>query len=195
VPTVRRLTHGFIVAAVVVAFAVWYFVGRQVHAPSPGDDHTPPAGAPAASVRGGVRPSPAPAADAAAPRRDLSRDEARGGHTLARHVARSDDELRARLAREPGIGAASSYTDRRTAEHVVGAALEQARDRVDAWSQRSGRRPNLALDYRGQRSAPVGKSLRRGDRAPRQCADAVVVLRWDTGRDDYYVLTSYPECR
>jgi hypothetical protein len=184
---VRRLTHGFIVAAVVVAFAVWFFVGRQVHAPSPGDDHTPPAG----SVRDATPAARVPAAV----RRDLSQDEARGGHTLARHVARSDEELRARLTREPGIAAASSYTDRRIAEQVVGTTLEGAQDRIDAWSRRSGRRPNLALDYHGQRSAPIGKSIRRGEPAPRQCADAVVVLRWDERRGDYYVLTSYPECR
>jgi hypothetical protein len=191
---IRRLAHGFIVAAVVVAFAVWFFVGRQVHAPSPGDDHTPVAASgPAAGAPGEAALPRGPAAGGA--RRELAQDEARGGHTLARHVARSDEELRARLAREPGISAASSYTDLRTAEQVVGQTLAQARDRIAAWSQPTGRRPNLALDYRGQRSAPIGKSLRRGDHAPRQCTDAVVVLRWDTRREDYYVLTSYPECR
>lgn len=191
---VRRITHGFIVAAVVVAFTVWFFVGRQVHAPSPGDDHTP---APVAASGSTPPDEPSPAREPAARDtwRDLSQDEERGGHTLARHVARSDDELRARLAREPGISAASSYTDRRTAESVVARALEQEQDRVDEWRRRSGRRPNLALDYRGRRSAPIGKSIRRGERGARQCSDAVVVLRWDTRRDDYYVLTSYPECR
>jgi hypothetical protein len=191
---VRRLTHGFIVAAVVVAFAVWFFVGRQVHAPSPGDDHTPAA----ASSPAGAEPreaSPGRVGPAGVARRDLSQDEARGGHTLARHVARSDDELRARLAREPGISAASSYTDRRTAEQVVAATLEQERYRVAAWTGRSGRRPNLALDYRGQGGTPLGKSIGRRDRTARQCTDAIVVLRWDERRGDYYVLTSYPECR
>jgi hypothetical protein len=39
-------------------------------------------------------------------RYDLGHDEARGGHTLARHVARTDGELRERLARERNISAA-----------------------------------------------------------------------------------------
>ena len=47
-------------------------------------------------------------------RRNLSDDEARGGHTLARHVGKSDGELRARLERER-IAAASTYTDLGTA--------------------------------------------------------------------------------
>lgn len=188
----QRLTHGFIVAAVAVACAVWFFVGRHVHAPGPGDGHTPRAASAPESAAGREATAGSEAGEA---RRDLSQDEALGGHTLARHVARSDAELRARLAREPGIAAASSYTDRRTAEQVVARTIREASDRIEAWSQRSGRRPNLVLDYRGQRSAPIGKSIGRGDRNARQCADAVVVLRWDTRRDAYYVLTSYPECR
>src|SRR5262245_62492121 len=58
--------------------------------------------------------------------RDLSVDEAMGGHTLARHVGKSDDELATRLRNEPQISSASTYTDRVTAERVVGAALASA---------------------------------------------------------------------
>ena len=73
---------------------------------------------------------------AAASRRDLGGDESRGGHTLARHVGRTDSQLLDRLAREPRISAASTYTDRATAELVVGLALERERSRVDAWRHR-----------------------------------------------------------
>jgi hypothetical protein len=41
-------------------------------------------------------------------RRDLRADEALGGHTLARHVGKTDAELAARLKREPQISAAST---------------------------------------------------------------------------------------
>jgi hypothetical protein len=41
----------------------------------------------------------APLGAEAAARRDLARDEARGGHTLARHVGLSDKGLLARAAR------------------------------------------------------------------------------------------------
>ena len=66
----------------------------------------------------------------AAERRDLARDERRGGHTLARHVGLSDDDLRERLRREPRIAAASTWTDRRVAEQVVGETLARFADRV-----------------------------------------------------------------
>lgn len=127
-----------------------------------------------------------------AERYDLERDERSGGHTLARHVGRSDTDLRDRLRREPRISAASTYTDRATAERVVAKTLAQYRTRIDQWRARQGPRPNLALDYRGAPGESIGRSLSRRARQPMACSQAVVVLRWD-GRDGFYVLTSYPE--
>ncbi|HWY08005.1 MAG TPA: RNase A-like domain-containing protein [Candidatus Acidoferrales bacterium] len=128
----------------------------------------------------------------AAKRYDLSRDEERGGHTLARHVARTDDELRERLARERNISAASTWTDRDTAETVVAEALAAERDRVDSWMRRGFPRANLALHYNAGRA--IGRSLRRGDSQSVECSSAVMVLRAD-GPESFYVLTTYPEAR
>lgn len=125
-------------------------------------------------------------------RYDLERDERRGGHTLARHVGRSDADLSERLRRERQISAVSTYSDRVTAERVVALALAQHRTRVDEWLARHGPRPNLALDYRSAGRAPIGRSLTRRGRRAVACSDAIVVLRWD-GRPGFYVLTSYPE--
>jgi hypothetical protein len=126
--------------------------------------------------------------------RDLSADERSGGHTLSRHVGRSDGDLRARLLREPRIAAASTYSDRETAERVVGETLDDSRSRLDAWLTRRGERPNLVLDYRGDRSQPIGRSLGRREGEVRPAYDAIVVLRWDGG-SSFFVLTSYPEVR
>lgn len=135
-------------------------------------------------------PGGAPAADRAAtrPARDLGGDQLFGGHTLTRHVGRSDADLAARLARERSIGAASTFTDRATAERVVGATLEREAGRIARWLAARG--GDLALDYRGAPSAPVGRVLVRGERAPRPAADARVVLRRQG--EAYYVLTAYP---
>lgn len=136
-----------------------------------------------------------PRSDPRMPRRDLSEDEARGGHTLERHVGKTDEELRARLSRERQISAASTYTDRAVAETTVALALAEQSRRVKAWSDKRGGRPNLALDYHGPPGTAIGRTIRRGQRRSDACTDAVIVLRWDTRRDDYYVLTSYPERR
>jgi hypothetical protein len=128
------------------------------------------------------------------PVRDLSQDEAAGGHILRKHVGQTDDQLRERLERERGITGASTYTDRPAAEHAVGAAIAESQDRIQRWLSRSGGHPNLVLDY--DSPAPIGRTIsrNRGENQSRPCAHALVVLKY-TGPNDYYVLTSYPECR
>ena len=123
--------------------------------------------------------------------RDLSKDEGAGGHTLRKHVGRSDEELRARLNHED-ISASSTYTDKAAAETAVGDAIQQNQTRIEQWMARSGGHPNLVLDYHGDQ--PLGRTLHRSDSASQPCSDAKVVLRW-LSSSEYYVLTSYPECR
>ena len=124
-------------------------------------------------------------------RYDLSRDEERGGHTLRKHVGRTDDELRQRLARERNISAASSWTDRAAAEETVAAALHAERDKISNWQRRGGRRSNLALHFDAGHA--IGRSLVRGATEVVACSEAVIVLRADG--DGFYVLTTYPETR
>lgn len=126
--------------------------------------------------------------------RDLSQDEASGGHTLRKHVGRTDGELRQRLRHERTIAAASTWTDRETAERAVGVAIEQNRDKINRWLSREGGHPNLVIDYDGDPSHPIGRTLNRDADQAEPCSHATVVLKW-SGPSDYYVLTSYPECR
>jgi hypothetical protein len=116
-----------------------------------------------------------------------------GGHTLSRHVGKTDAELRERLRREPQISSASSYTDRATAERVVGTALASRDDKLSAWLARSGRRANFVLHHVDDAKEPVGRSVSRGRETAAPCDHALVVLRWDERRDRFFVLTSYPE--
>jgi hypothetical protein len=126
--------------------------------------------------------------------RDLSQDESAGGHTLQKHVGQTDEQLRERLRRERHIAAASTWTNRPTAEHAIAAALEQNQDNINRWLNRSGGHPNLVVDYDGDPQNPIGWSLRRGTGSSKPCAHATIVLKW-SGPSTYYVLTSYPECR
>lgn len=153
----------------------------------------PPAGttnansalSPAVTARADVRPLNGPA-------RDLRQDEATGGHILRKHVGQTEAQLRERLERESNITGASTYTDRSTAEHAVGAAIAQSQGEIQSWLGRSGRHPNLVLDY--DSDVPIGRTMNRGEVHSQVCQHAVVVLKYK-GPDDYYVLTSYPECR
>lgn len=123
-------------------------------------------------------------------RYDLQRDEERGGHTLQKHVGRSDEQLQERLEHERNISAASSWTDRAAAETTLAEALRSERGRMESWVRRGYPRSNLALHY--DAGHVIGRSLRRGDTQPVNCTAAVIVLRAD-GPDSFYVLTTYPE--
>lgn len=135
---------------------------------------------------------PVPVTGTAAPLYDLERDERLGGHTIERHIGKSDQELAERLAREPQISAASTYSDLETAKRVVASTLARSRRRLQAWEQRTGERPNLVLNYSQSGGRSIGRSLARGQRV-RTCTRALVVIRWNGRRKSWYVLTSYPE--
>ena len=164
----------------------------------PGSELTPatdlPGGSVDATPPGPTRtatpqtPTPAPASGAT---RDLSFDEAQGGHTLSRHVGKTDQELAARLKSEPDISAASTYFDRATAERSVGTVLSKKASDVTKWDQKSGSRANLAL--RLSLDQNVGRSLKRGASKSVEVHSVVVVLKWDG--NSWFVLTSYPEDR
>lgn len=187
-----RLVTLLVVCAVVYAAMAWRPPGEPASSPS---NTSLPDVSTARPPQSSARPSDPPATRATVAPRDLGADERRGGHTLARHVGKSDEDLRARLVREPRISAASTYTDRDTAQRVVAEALAANAARLRRWTAREGRRPNLALDYEGPVSVTVGRSIRRGQDEADPCHDAVVVLKWDENAGDYYVLTSYPEVR
>jgi hypothetical protein len=155
--------------------------GLACQAPQDARDHSSP--------RQSVRAELA----AAGPRRDLARDEEMGGHTLRKHVGQSDEQLSERLAHERHISAASTWTDRPTAERAVGLALEENQPKIERWLARPGGHSNLVIDYAGDASRPIGRTLPRGASRSELCSHAVVVLKW-VGGFDYYVLTAYPEC-
>ncbi|HEY0701392.1 MAG TPA: RNase A-like domain-containing protein [Candidatus Acidoferrales bacterium] len=146
------------------------------------------------SSGGGNSYGGAAATNAAGQPHDLSADEAQGGHTLRKHVGRTDAQLQERLEQEGNISAASTWTDRATAEATVGSALAANGSKIEQWTGRGGRRPNLAIDYRGDASRPIGRCMQRGSTTAVPATDAIVVLKAADGGDGYFVLTTYPEC-
>jgi hypothetical protein len=123
---------------------------------------------------------------------DLARDEQRGGHTLDKHVGRTDAQLRERLDRERDISAASTWTDLTAAEETVAAALRANQSKIDRWNERGFPRPNLALHFDAGHT--IGRTMHHSDSSSEPCSGAVVVLKAD--RDGgFFVLTTYPEDR
>ena len=99
-------------------------------------------------------------------------------------MGRTDDELRARLARGEYLGCLRGPIAQR--RKLVGQGLEAERSRVD-WIRGGYHAPNLALHYNA--GLVIGRSLRRGDSRTVDCSSAVIVLRAD-GPESFYVLTT-----
>jgi len=167
-------------------FTLLFWVSGCGATPNPGLPEIPRGEMPSAT-KGAQNASPADAS-----RYDLARDEAHGGHTLEKHVGRSDQELRERLDRERNISAASTWTNREVAEETVAQALRGEHDKIARWEERAYRRPNLALHFDAGRV--IGRSMRHGDESSSPATEAVIVLKAD-GPNSFYVLTSYPEDR
>jgi toxin YxiD len=123
---------------------------------------------------------------------DLSKDEDRGGHTLRKHVGRTDQELLERLQHERNISAASTWTDRTAAEQTVGEALRFNREKILSWQSRGYPRANLALHFNAHRV--IGRTIRQGESQSSACSEAVIVLKAGSGVN-FIVLTTYPEAR
>jgi hypothetical protein len=127
------------------------------------------------------------------PVRDLEQDEKHHGHTLTRHVGRTDEQLIERLNQERDISSASTYTDKEAAERTAGLALEKNKAKIDAWIAQGPNRGKLAFDYIGDGKTKIGRSIHRGSTQSVPCYNAKVVLI--PNGNSFTVLTTYPEGR
>ncbi|MBM7644573.1 hypothetical protein JOD45_000766 [Scopulibacillus daqui] len=114
----------------------------------------------------------------------------KNGHTLARHVGKSDHELEARI-RKDHISAASTYYDKETATKAVQEALRIHDKKINNWLNHSNRN---RLVLKTHHSFAVGKAVLRSDMEVHpQLHDTITVLQKDpSGKLGYKIITSYP---
>lgn len=119
----------------------------------------------------------------------LQAHEDAGGHTIERHVGKSEGWLIDRVNRE-NVSAASSFRDLDDAEHFIAEALAENQDRVDAWVGGEGGR-RLVVD--ATFDASTGISVKRGDSNAQDVFSVRLVLeRSDALGIGYRIITGYP---
>jgi hypothetical protein len=119
----------------------------------------------------------------------LAAHEAAGGHTLARHVGKTVEDLAARFSRPAKASNASSFYDRTIAEDSISALLEANGARIDSWLASS--RSTLTLS--GIAAHPVGMTLTEGRTEAAHVSGVLVHLRRNpTMTTGYYLHTAYP---
>lgn len=125
---------------------------------------------------------------------DIAGEETYGGHTLDRHVGKSDDFLRERLRMED-IDAASTYTSYTEATTYVNKVAVDNKVAIDTWLKGTGKN-NLVVTSRFD-GASIGRRITRTEMEkfvkPQSSDEATVVLKKDPNAPEgYYVLTSFP---
>ncbi|AXW60641.1 hypothetical protein CJO94_00320 [Ralstonia solanacearum] len=114
-----------------------------------------------------------------------------GGHTLLKHVGKTEVELLARLAAEPRRNLVSSFTNQRTAEWAISEVLRAHVVRIAGWARSN---PSHTLSLTKNVGQTVGIVLVRGAQAVVPGRTVIVVLKCEKHNGmPYYVLTAYLE--
>ena len=125
----------------------------------------------------------------------LESQEVGGGHTIARHVGKSDRWLVNRLASQSRIRAASSFSSLASARRGIRTALSRYRTTINAWAATAGSRARRAWVYDG--ATALGRVAARPSDAESSTnsitptTDLKVVVMAD-GAGGCILLTAYP---
>lgn len=114
------------------------------------------------------------------------------GHTIEKHVEKSEAQLRERLDEEPHIPMASTYSNLSTAEQSIGRAIELRNNTIQDWLQNRKNEPRITLKVTAEPSVSIGSVLMRGDTATKEPNITVTVLVRDNSKLGWYIKTSYP---
>lgn len=130
------------------------------------------------------------AASAAVPGGGLEAHERAGGHLLSRHVGKSAEQLRQRLQSDSRISAASSFSDKKSAEAAVAAAIAANQKKIASWLK--GQEERLVITYRS--GNPVGISVGRNSGRARDVTGVrLILVRNPRFVGGWHILTGYPE--
>lgn len=114
----------------------------------------------------------------------------KNGHTIERHVGKTEEQLKERL-RTDKVSAASTYYDKEIATKAVKDTLKQHEQEIDNWLKNS-KENRLVLHTK--HSFPVGKVVLKPDMQVKdKLTNTVTVLARDkSGSLGFKIITSYP---
>lgn len=113
-----------------------------------------------------------------------------GGHTIAKHVGRTEQQLRARLVAEPAREIVSTFTNLRVAEDCISKVMRLHAERIKTWAQtgKKGQRLELEVDM----GKVTGFGVVRLTGQVVQLRKVLIVLKPETYNGmPYYIVTAY----
>jgi hypothetical protein len=131
------------------------------------------------------------------PQADLRSDELHGGHTIERHVGKTQSDLNNRLGHAPDLDAVSTYHDIGEATVVTQQVLDANRERIASWLADPAMEKRLVVSVSrpvtSSRYVPIGTVVRRALAMPIPGNGARVILERDPDAPNgFTVITSYP---
>jgi len=115
-----------------------------------------------------------------------------GGHTIAKHVGKTEAELNARLVAEVRIPAATTFKTLEAAEKVLYQALRANKAQIETWAKTARAGARLVLDYKAGTEI-VGHGVIRATGQLTEMTAVRLVLKMEKYNGiPYYILTSYP---
>jgi hypothetical protein len=124
------------------------------------------------------------------PRRDVNDHEGDGlGHTVERHVGKSDNWLRRRLQNNPGMDAASTFTSEAAANRAQAAFVKKHKAEIAEWLKGSSRQMTKEFDT----GIFVGRVLEKGKSSAVTTKEVFILIRRNPDvPQGWYFHTSYP---
>lgn len=114
------------------------------------------------------------------------------GHTVAKHVGRTKEQLSQRLTDEPNLSRASTFKSNAEAETNIGAVLTANRAEINAWLANPQGLPRLTVQGPATEGGAV---LERGAADTRPGAQVKVILQRPPANSAlrFVIITSYPD--
>ncbi len=127
-------------------------------------------------------------------RKTLTLDKLLGGHSIEKHVGKSENWLRQRLLEETDLDFASSFRNYETANRVVGKAIKENTAKIEKWLVGKTNKP-LELEITMENN--IGTILGRGKggsvglKTAIETNKAKVILIKDNTPLGWHILTTY----
>ena len=113
---------------------------------------------------------------------------AMGAHTIDRHIGKTDDFLRSRLANETKK-MVSTFPNEAVAENSIRSALTGSRASIEAWLKKA---TTEGLPVQARFEDPVGRVMRRSGEVTEAHGVRAFLVKDSSMPDGYRILSSYP---
>ncbi len=122
---------------------------------------------------------------------DISKhDEEFNGHTLEKHIGKSNDWLDGRLAGSRHEKFVSSYIDLSTASDVIKEIILENESKIKHWLEDQDKDKLILIKKCDKK---IGVAMKKKDKEAKDCNVGVVILkRSHKTSDKFYIITSYP---